>query len=74
MERLEPMDIDRFPTPEEQKFGEIISWATEDSYEDKDGYVHMVFKKDTPKKIIKEFQDNLDIMWFKTKGDYSIEK
>ncbi len=73
-EKLAPMDILRDLTPTEKKMANIISWATQKTYEDKDGYVHVVFKKNTPKKILRAYKNNLDIMLFKTEGDYTVEK
>lgn len=73
MDKLEPMDILRQLTPEENEVCEILSWAVDDT-KDQDGYIKLIFKKNTPKKIIENYYKDNNLMPFKTKGDYTIEK
>lgn len=54
------MDILRVPTPEEKIIAKIGKWIKSSSY-DKNQNVNVTFKKDTPKAILKLFQNNTDL-------------
>lgn len=73
MAELKPMDILRELTPEERKVGYILSWAVDDR-KDKNGDITMIFKKDTPQKILKAYLRDLNLMPFKANRKFEIEK
>ncbi|ALJ23363.1 hypothetical protein ACI3PI_07910 [Lactobacillus helveticus] len=72
MENIEPMDILREPTPEEETLATILRWV-KDSHDNKENKTTtIVFKKNTPQKILKSFQRNTDL--FVAITDYTINK
>lgn len=73
MAKVEPMDILRDLTPTEHEVVKIVKWFADDKRDAK-GYIHIKFKKDTPQKILDLYQKDYKLMYFKTKGDYTIEK
>ncbi len=73
MAELAPMDILRKMSPEEKEITDIMSCAVDDQ-KDSEGYIKLIFEKNTPKKIIRKYRKDYILMPFKTKGDYTIEK
>lgn len=68
-----PMDILRDLTPEEHEIAHIMKWVKSE-YKDPNGYYHIIFKKGTPERILRQYKRDYEMMLFKTKGDYLIEK
>ncbi|WP_168180696.1 MULTISPECIES: hypothetical protein [Lactobacillus] len=77
MEKVEPMDILRAPSPEEVTIAKIGKWI-KDSYYDENHQVNVVFKKDTPKEVFRSFKKNTILFKAITDADvnekYQIEK
>lgn len=72
MANIEPMDILREPSPEEETLATILRWV-KDSHDNKENKTAtIVFKKDTPEKILKMFQKNTDL--FVAITDFTISK
>lgn len=72
MEKLEPMDILRVPTKKDTIVAEIGEWI-KTSHDDKENRIcTIVFRKDTPRKILRLFERNTDA--FKVVTDYTINK
>lgn len=78
MEKLEPMDILRVPTKNDTIVAEICQWV-KTSHDDKENKIStVVFKKGTPKKILRLFERNTDafivITDYTINPHYEIEK
>ncbi|ALJ23801.1 hypothetical protein AO203_08305 [Lactobacillus gallinarum] len=56
MEKVEPMDILRMPSPEEETMAEITTWVKTSKDNKAANCTTVVFKKNTPKKILDLFQ------------------
>lgn len=67
------MDILQVPTPEEEIYAEIGEWIAS-AKPDKNRIANVVFKKNTPKKILKMYENNLDLIPFPAHKKYSLEK
>lgn len=72
MENIEQMDILREPSPEEETLATILRWV-KDSHEYKESKTAtIIFKKNTPDRILKLFQKNTDL--FIAITDFTINK
>lgn len=72
MQTIEPMDILRDPTPEEETLAKILRWVKCSHDNKKENTSTIVFKKNTPRKILKLFPKNTDL--FIAITDYKINK
>ena len=67
------MDILRMPTPEEEIVARIGKWIAS-AKPDQNKIANVVFKKNTPKEILKLYEKNLDLIPFPAHKKYMIEK
>ena len=67
------MDILQVPTPEEEIYAKIGEWIAS-AKPDQNKIANVVFKKNTPKEILKLYEKNLDLIPFPAHKKYMIEK
>lgn len=76
MEKVEPMDILRMPSPEEETMAEITTWVKALKDNKAANCTTVLFKKNTPKKILKLYKKIMILFHFlhikntKLKDDY----
>lgn len=74
MEKVEPMDILRMPSPEEETMAEITTWVKALKDNKAANCTTVLFKKNTPKKILKLYKKNYDLIPFLAHKEYKIER
>lgn len=78
MEKIEPMDILRAPSPEEIILAKISKWVKTSRDNPKENCTTVVFKKNTPQSILDLFQKNTDLFVaitdLKVNKKYEIER
>lgn len=67
------MDILQVPTPEQEIYAKIGKWIAS-AKPDKNRIANVVFKKDTPKKILELYEKNLNLIPFPVHKAYTVEK
>lgn len=72
MEKYEPMDILQEATSEEATIVKITKWVK--SAYDVNNVTTFIFKKDTPKSILRLYKRSINLFWFKVSPTYEIEK
>lgn len=72
MEELAPMDILRAPSKNARIVGRICQWIKTSHDDDENKISTIVFKKDTPKRILRLFERNS--RRFRIITDYTINK
>lgn len=67
------MDILQVPTEDDLKYAKMAQYFLS-AKTDSNGIATIVFKKDTPKAILKSFKENIDLIPYKVHEHYVLEK